>query len=230
MDIRYSELKIYKYDIKLIPRGFVSIIPVREYNTCMSVVIFLCRNGKLEVTADRYAYDQVQRELVPYEKLFNLQNKYVIGFASESMAENTLEHFRLMCEPIARDNDNITEFVEVLKTQVFNKDEKYFRRPDEILIGGFDSVPRIFKLIRKDEYRSVSIHDHAFIGWVDGLEELYQTIKDSSVDIAENLLQNKCNLRPDLIKGIPKRYVIDDSGVQEITLHKKLTPVNQTID
>ena len=192
----------------------------------MSVVTFIIKNNKLEATADRYAYDHSKK--IPYEKLFKISEMIVIGFASECMAKNTIEIYRLRSESAIRGIDDITKCAEILWRGVFDEDTELLRRPDRILIGGFDAKPRIFKLSREDSYSKVHkiTDDHAFIGWVDKLEEIYQDKKGSSADIAIELLQDRCNIRPDLAIGVPRRYIVDKYGVQETILTEEIKPRN----
>lgn len=213
-----------------IPQGFVTIYPVKEYNTDMSIVIFLDKHNKLEATADRYAYDRQNKEMVLYEKLFNLKDKFIIGFASECMSENDVEHYRLLSESVAKSFDSINEFVEALRMSVFREDTQYFRRPDCILIGGYDTTPRIIKLTRENHYDKLSeiTNGYAFIGWIEGLEKKYKEIKVYSKDIALDLIQDRCNKRPDLFKGIPRRFIVDKNGVQEEELTQEMTPNKQS--
>ena len=67
----------------------------------MSINVFLNNDELLEATADELAMrsdpnDKNKYDFVPYQKLFNIDDKIVLGFAGDDIGpQNTLDYFRL---------------------------------------------------------------------------------------------------------------------------------------
>ncbi len=193
----------------------------------MSVDIFLNNDSYLETTADELAYNLTLKIIEPYQKLYNVSDRLVMGFASQDVGpQSYLLHFALLSESHVRDAENTNDLINRLVRYVFNQDVGSLRRPDYILLGLYDDGPRIFLISRANNYREAHeiINDHACIGYLEGIERTYDNIKLTSHDIALELIQDRCNVTNGMIGGIPRRYMIDKNGVVEVKFTIPIEP------
>ena len=86
----------------------------------MSVDIFLNNDSYLETTADELAYNLTLKIIEPYQKLYNVSDRLVMGFASQDVGpQSYLLHFALLSESHVRDAENTNDLINRLVRYVF---------------------------------------------------------------------------------------------------------------
>ena len=200
---------------------------IREYKVdlSMSLVILLKKNGTIEATADGMAIvmdanGALKHKKDNFKKLYPLKNKAIIGYASQTPINGY---------DLSSLTDSLAFYTKGMSTisEIANESCEFIRgteepHPDQILIGGVDTEPGIYKLERcYENFKPQEVlYEYDFIGWIHVAVCEYHKIKDKSEDIAVDLIQKTCD-HPNihgLIGGKLKRFVVDGDGVHEIEM------------
>jgi hypothetical protein len=195
----------------------------------MSLVIFLKKDGAIEATADDTAVileenGKLKAKKNDFQKIYPLNSKSIIGYASQTpVNEQDLSGMTDSLAFFTKDMNTISEIANEFCEFIRGTDEP---RPDQILIGGVDPEPRIYKLDRchKNFKPEEVLYDYCFIGWIHVATCEYPNHKDKSVDIAVDLIQLTCDhpMISGLIGGKLRRYVVANSGIEPIPMEVEI--------
>lgn len=193
-----------------------------QYSVTMSLVIFLIKDGEVEATADGMAINDSSTNIKKdFQKLFTVNNKFILGYASQTpINENDLKNLTFMLSVMTNDSCSFEEVVHTLSTKILK--DYPSPKPDSILIGGYDKKPMIYKLDKDENNYTPKLikGDHAFIGWTSVAQEKYPKIKNTSHDVAIDLIQLTCNHEciHGLIGGKLKRFIANNKGTHEVSM------------
>lgn len=202
-----------------------------QYNVTMSLVIFLIKDGKVEATADGMAINDSSTNVKKdFQKLFTVNNKFILGYASQTpINENDLINLNLKLSVMTNNSCSFEEVVNTLSNKILKDKDYPSPKPDSVLIGGYDKKPMIYKLNRDEKNYTPKLikGDHAFIGWTSVAQEKYPKIKNTSHDVAIDLIQLTCNHEciHGLIGGKLKRFIADNKGTHEASLGLEINQI-----